>query len=632
MGKGKSSRKTKTAGPVGRVLGVVGGVGLVGAAFWLNAHPVDATKVDPATVRGLDLPGFDVAGATSDAARVGVRVAVVGVVLVVAGWGLWRWHRRRVEWVQDTADALGVASSTDTLKVKLRVRRWRHGFPTKGTGHYASFFDADEGGKGREAVQAVVNRLVGKVPLVWDTRRRTYRWDATVPVPEPTVVAGEVATADHETVVARLVTGLTAAMGSEVEVAVTAWHDGNVPQSFRVLFPASARVHEDKLRDGVEDKVRDLLPGTWQAQWYPHSDEVRFTDRPDALAPIVAPLPLRETTDLRALPVGLREDGTPWLLRLVQTHVLLAGATGAGKGSVLWGTIRAVAPGVAAGTVVVWGIDPKAMELARGRGAFARYAVDADESLALLEAAVAFMDARARRLGAARVRDFVASPGDPFLIIVIDEIASLTKYGADRKQQAAVNAALGRLLSMGRAVGVCVVGALQDPRKEVLTIRDLFPTRIALRLVEANACDMVLGFGARAAGARADRIPVEQPGGGYMLIDGQPTPTRFRAAWVDDDEIDRVVALCHRPAPPEPVVPPEPDVWDVADADDLAAGLAEGRVQWIQDDDTELRVVGVVESPDEDGTFEVEVQPADPDGVAFVVYADKDTVWKRRFE
>ena len=60
--------------------------------------------------------------------------------------------------------------------------------------------------------------------------------------------------------------------------------------------------------------------------------------RRDALALIVAALPVPDHPDLKALPVGRREDGLPWLVRLHGTHVLVAGATGAGKASLLWST------------------------------------------------------------------------------------------------------------------------------------------------------------------------------------------------------------------------------------------------------------------------------------------------------
>jgi hypothetical protein len=58
--------------------------------------------------------------------------------------------------------------------------------------------------------------------------------------------------------------------------------------------------------------------------------------RRDALAEPIPALPVPQEIDPAALPVGRCEDGTPWLLRLAGTHVLIAGATGAGKGSVIW--------------------------------------------------------------------------------------------------------------------------------------------------------------------------------------------------------------------------------------------------------------------------------------------------------
>lgn len=61
-------------------------------------------------------------------------------------------------------------------------------------------------------------------------------------------------------------------------------------------------------------------------------------------ARVVRPAPMLVSPDLRALEVGRREDGLPWLVRLHGTHVLVAGATGAGKASLLWGLVRAMFP------------------------------------------------------------------------------------------------------------------------------------------------------------------------------------------------------------------------------------------------------------------------------------------------
>ena len=267
--------------------------------------------------------------------------------------------------------------------------------------------------------------------------------------------------------------------------------------------------------------------------------------RRDALAdPIPAP-PVPEDVDLAALPVGRCEDGTPWLLRLLGTHVLIAGATGAGKGSVIWSLIRALLPGIAGGWVRVWACDPKRMELSFGRDLFARYADQATAMVELLESAVAEMHKRAADFGG-KTRTFTVSAAFPFLVVLIDELAFLTAYQPERDLRKRAEAAIATLTSQGRSVGVCVVGALQDPRKDVINLRNLFPTRIAMRLDESNQVDMVLGDGARDRGALADQIsPLPEVGAGvaYIRLDVSPNPVRARAAYVTDADIHDMAAL-----------------------------------------------------------------------------------------
>jgi DNA segregation ATPase FtsK/SpoIIIE, S-DNA-T family len=100
-------------------------------------------------------------------------------------------------------------------------------------------------------------------------------------------------------------------------------------------------------------------------------------------------------------------------------------------------------------------------------------------------------------------------------------------------------------------VGVVVVAALQDPRKDVLPLRDLFPTRIALALVEAEQTDLVLGRGARQRGADCSRISLTTPGIGWVWCDGENEPARVRASWVTDDAIAAMVAA-YTPRTPTP--------------------------------------------------------------------------------
>jgi DNA segregation ATPase FtsK/SpoIIIE, S-DNA-T family len=264
--------------------------------------------------------------------------------------------------------------------------------------------------------------------------------------------------------------------------------------------------------------------------------------RRDALADPMPALPIPAATDLRALTVGRREDGAPFTVRLHGTHLLIAGATGAGKGSYLWGLVRALLPAMAAGLVHAWACDPKLMELAFGRALFerhGRYAADPADIADLLEDAVTGMQARARRF-AGKQRDHTPTPGHPFVVVLVDEIAFLTAYQADRKLRERILAALATLTTQGRAVGYCVVAALQDPRKEVLNIRNLFPDKIALRLDEPAQVDMVLGDGARDRGAACDEIsatPSIGAGVAFVRLEAAPDPVRVRAAFVSDEDI-----------------------------------------------------------------------------------------------
>jgi len=281
-------------------------------------------------------------------------------------------------------------------------------------------------------------------------------------------------------------------------------------------------------------RVRDLAPGVLVLELV----------RADTLADPIPALPITGEVDLAALPVGRCEDGTPWRLRLAATHVLIAGATGSGKGSVIWSLIRALLPAISSGWVQVWALDPKRMELSFGRALFHRYACHATAMVDLLEAAVAEMHQRAGQFGG-RTRTFTPSREFPFVVVLVDELAFLTAYQPERDLRKRAEAAIATLTSQGRSVGVCVVGALQDPRKDVISLRNLFSTRIALRMDESDQVDMVLGDGARDRGALADQIsplPYIGAGVGYVRLEASPDPVRVRAAYVTDDDICAMAA------------------------------------------------------------------------------------------
>ncbi|PRX92126.1 FtsK/SpoIIIE domain-containing protein [Allonocardiopsis opalescens] len=264
--------------------------------------------------------------------------------------------------------------------------------------------------------------------------------------------------------------------------------------------------------------------------------------RGDSLSGVIPALPVPEAVDLAALPMGRAEDGSWWRMRLHGTHILVAGVTGAGKGSVIWSAIRAMLPAIRAGVAEVWAVDPKRMELSLGRRLFARYADTAETAVGLLEDAVVQMQERAGRY-AGKVRKHTPTTDDPFVAVVVDEVAFLTAYHPDRDVRRRAENALATLTSQGRAVGFSVLAALQDPRKEVMNLRNLFPDKIALRLDEPSQVDMILGEGARERGGNAHLIsadPAMGAGVGFVRLETSPYPLRVRASFVTDSDITRM--------------------------------------------------------------------------------------------
>lgn len=209
------------------------------------------------------------------------------------------------------------------------------------------------------------------------------------------------------------------------------------------------------------------------------------------------------SVDLRHVYAGSTEYGQSWSvpLRGPGAHLLTAGATGAGKNSLMWCPLVAAAPAIRDGLVRVSGIDPKGMELAYGRGVFSRYAVTGADALALLDELVAAMYER-KQAFAGRVRDVPISREHPLELLEFDEIAALTKY-TDRKTREAITERVAVLTTQGRALGFTVRGYVQEPTKDTVPVRELFPRRACLRVTSKSHVGMVLGDQAYERGAWA---------------------------------------------------------------------------------------------------------------------------------
>jgi S-DNA-T family DNA segregation ATPase FtsK/SpoIIIE len=239
--------------------------------------------------------------------------------------------------------------------------------------------------------------------------------------------------------------------------------------------------------------------------------------------------------DLDRVWSGRTEYGRDWHVRLAGGHVLVAGATGAGKNSLLWCPLVSIAPAIRDGLVRVSGIDPKGMELSYGRRVFHRYAVTGPDALALLDDLVTEMTAR-KATFAGRVRSVPISREHPLELLEFDEIAALTRY-TDRKTREQISERVAVLTTQGRALGVTVRGYVQEPTKDTIPVRELFPRRICLRVTSKTHVGMVLGDQAYERGAWANRIGEDDPGVGYVFGDGVREPLRVRAGWVPDETV-----------------------------------------------------------------------------------------------
>jgi len=322
----------------------------------------------------------------------------------------------------------------------------------------------------------------------------------------------------------------------EVRVHLVA---GQTPEDFDAVARALATA-----RGVARCQVRELTPNTVSIDF----------QRRDLLADPVACPDLGqlagvagESVDLRRVWAGRTEYGQPWYIPLAgpASHLLTAGESGAGKNSVTWDPLVSIAPAIRDGLVRVSGIDPKGMELAYGRRIFTRYAVTGTDALAVLEELVEAMHARKAEF-AGRVRTVPISREYPLELLEFDEIGALTKY-TDRKTRDAITEKVALLTTQGRALGFTVRGYVQEPTKDTVPVRELFPRRICLRVATKSHVGMALGDQAYERGAWANRITHAEAGVGYVFGEGLREPLRIRAGWVPDEVIKQLETFVTTP-------------------------------------------------------------------------------------
>jgi S-DNA-T family DNA segregation ATPase FtsK/SpoIIIE len=229
-------------------------------------------------------------------------------------------------------------------------------------------------------------------------------------------------------------------------------------------------------------------------------------------------------------------------------HLLVAGATGAGKSVCLNCIIASLLVTATPDELELLMIDPKRVELTVYNGVpHLRNEVITDPSMAAgaLNKITNEMDTRYERFAKAGVRkieEYNAKFPDeklPYIVVIIDELADLMLIAP-----AKVEMLVMRLAQLARATGIHLVVATQRPSVDVITglIKANIPSRIAFAVSSQVDSRVILDMnGAERLLGRGDML--------YLPIDA-PKPIRAQGALVTGPEIDRLVAHWQRQANP----------------------------------------------------------------------------------